>query len=78
MRSEAWALPFISPWTTNNQITDEYDGFILSRGLSAMAGINNLTVGVAIGWDYLTDRDKVVWIYQNKPWVGLMIGLNIN
>lgn len=69
---------FISPWTTNNQVTDEYDGFILSRGLAAMAGINNLTVGVALGWDYLTDRDKEVWIYQNKPWLGLMIGLNIN
>jgi hypothetical protein len=69
---------FVSPWTTNNQVTDEYDGFILSRGIAAMAGINNLTVGVALGWDYLTDRDKAVWIYQNKPWLGLMIGLNIN
>ncbi|QOI96670.1 MAG: hypothetical protein HRU69_03825 [Flammeovirgaceae bacterium] len=69
---------FVSPWTTNNQTTDEYDGFILSRGFAAMAGINNLTVGVALGWDYLTDRDQDVWIYQNKPWLGLMIGLNIN
>ncbi|GIL23055.1 MAG: hypothetical protein BroJett042_15680 [Bacteroidota bacterium] len=69
---------FVSPWTTRNLITDEYDGFILSRGLAAMAGINNLTVGFAVGWDYLTDVNKASWIYQNKPWLGLSIGLNIN
>jgi hypothetical protein len=68
----------ITPWTTNNQIADEYSGFILSRGLAAMIGINNLTVGIGIGWDYLTDRDKGVWIYQNKPWYGLTVGLNLN
>lgn len=69
---------FVSPWTTQNKITDEYDGLILSRGLAAMAGINNLTVGVGLGWDYLTDENKKIWIYQNKPWIGLSIGLNIN
>jgi hypothetical protein len=69
---------FISPWTTNNQISDEYDGFILSRGIATMVGVNNLTVGVGLGWDYLTDRDKSIWIYQNKPWIGLTVGLNVN
>lgn len=43
-----------------------------------MIGVNNLTVGVGVGWDYLTDRDKAIWIYQNKPWIGVTIGLNIN
>lgn len=69
---------FVSPWTTNHQQNDEYDGFILTRGAAAMIGINNLTVGAALGWDYLTDRDKNIWIYQNKPWLGLIVGLNIN
>lgn len=68
----------ITPWTTNNQMTDEYTGFVLSRGLALMVGINNLTVGGGIGWDNLTDRDKYIWIYQNKPWFGLTIGLNLN
>jgi len=68
----------VNPWTTNNQITDEYDGVVLSRGLAVMIGLNNLTVGAGIGWDYLTDRDRSVWIYQNKPWLGLAVGLNIN
>jgi hypothetical protein len=69
---------FVSPWTTNYQTNDEYNGLVLTRGLSIMAGVNNLTFGVGIGWDYLTDRDKEIWIYQNKPWYGVTISLNIN
>ena len=68
----------ITPWTTNNGTTDEYSGFILNRGIALMGGVNNLTVGFGIGWDYLTDRDKDVWIYQNKPWYGLTLSLNLN
>jgi hypothetical protein len=68
----------ITPWTTNYQTTDEYNGFILSRGLALMIGVNQLTVGLGVGWDYLTDRDKQIWIYQNKPWYGLTLGLNLN
>ena len=68
----------ITPWTTNYQTTDEYSGFVISRGFAAMIGVNNLTVGIGVGWDRLTDRDKHIWIYQNKPWYGLVIGLNVN
>lgn len=69
---------FVSPWTTDNRITDEYQGLILSRGISAMMGIDNLTVGLGVGWDFLTDRDKHIWIYKNKPWFGVTISLNLN
>jgi hypothetical protein len=68
----------VTPWTTNNLVADEYNGFTISRGLALMVGINSLTVGFGIGWDALTDRDKSVWIYQNKPWYGLTVGLNLN
>jgi hypothetical protein len=68
----------ISPWTTNNQTGDEYNGFVLSRGFAVMLGLNTLTVGLGTGWDYLTDRDKNIWIYQNTPWYGLTLGLNLN
>ena len=68
----------INPSTTNYRTTDEYGGFILSRGISLMVGMNNLTVGIGTGWDYLTDRDKSIWIYQNKRWYGLTLSLNLN
>lgn len=69
---------FVSPWSTNYRTTDEYNALILSRGFSAMVGLNNLTVGLGVGWDYLTDRDKDIWIYQNQGWYGLTLSLNLN
>lgn len=68
----------IAPWTTNYRTIDEYSGFVLNRGLSAMFGVNNVTVGFGIGWDYLTDRDKKIWIYQNRPWYGMTVSLHLN
>jgi hypothetical protein len=68
----------IGPWTTNYQTQDEYAGFVLTRGLAVLVGVNSLTFGVGLGWDYLTDRDKHIWIYQNEPWLGITIGLNLN
>lgn len=69
---------FVSPWTTNQQTTDEYNGFILTKGISAMVGVKNLTVGLGVGWDNLVDRDKDIWVYQFKPWYGLTLSLNLN
>jgi hypothetical protein len=68
----------VTPWTTNYLLNDEYNGLVLSRGVAVMVGMSNLTVGVGIGWDSLTDRDKTIWIYQNKSWYGVTIGLNLN
>lgn len=68
----------ITPWTTNYRINEEYTGFVLSHGVAVMAGVSNLTVGVGLGWDHLTDRDRDIWIYQHKPWYGVTIGLNLN
>lgn len=67
----------IAPWTTNYATIDEYNGLILTRGLGFMIALSDLNVGLGVGWDYLTDRDKNIWIYQNKPWYGLTIGLNL-
>jgi len=68
----------VTPWTTNYRTTDEYSALVINKGLTAMAGLNSLTVGLAIGWDTITDRDKNIWIYQNKPWYGVSLGLSIN
>ncbi len=68
----------MNPWVTNNKIDIEYDGFIISEGLAAIIAINNLSAGIGLGYDRLTDRNKQVWIYQGKPWIGLLLGLNLN
>ena len=68
----------ISPWTTGNKTMAEYNGFVLSRGVAIMGSINRLTVGLGAGLDYLTDRDKNIWIHQNKALYGLGLALNLN
>jgi hypothetical protein len=68
----------LNPTTTSGRIAIEYDGLIVARGFALMVGINQLTVGAGLGWDFLTGANKSVWIYQNKPWLGLTVGLNLN
>lgn len=68
----------INPWVTGDAVNIEYDGVVFSRGLAWIIGFNNLNVGLAFGIDYLLDRNRSVWIYQNKPWIGTAIGINLN
>lgn len=68
----------INPWTTNYRTNDEYDGFVVTHGAAALLAFRHITAGVAVGFDRLTDRDKDIWIYQGKPWYGLVVGLNLN
>jgi hypothetical protein len=68
----------MNPWVTGDQITSEYEGVAWSKGIAAIAGINNFTAGIALGWDHLIDKNKTLWIYQGKPWVGLVFGLSLN
>lgn len=64
--------------TTNNAITTEYDGIILQKGIAGIIAVNKLTIGVSFGLDNLLDVNQDSWIYQNKPWYGLILGLNLN
>ena len=68
----------MNPWVTNTHITSEYDGVVWSKGVAGIFGINNVTIGLAVGYDDLLDKNKQYWIYQRKLWVGLGFGLNLN
>lgn len=63
--------------TTNNVVSAEYDGIILQKGFAGIIAVNKLTIGLSLGFDTILEK-KNGWIYQNKPWVGLMLGLNLN
>lgn len=69
---------FISPTNTANQIEHEYDGIVWSKGFAGIIAIGNFSAGVAIGFDNLLDRNKNIWIYENRGWLGLALGLNLN
>ncbi|MBC7381529.1 MAG: hypothetical protein H7296_00870 [Bacteroidia bacterium] len=68
----------IKPEFVRNTITYEYDAVSLNYGLAFLFGYKKISTGVAIGYDYLADKNRNNWIYQNKPWLGVFIGLNIN
>ena len=68
----------MNPWVTLNRIDIEYDGFVLIAGAEGVIALNRFTFGIGLGIDHLIDKNKKLWIYQGKPWLGLTIGLNLN
>jgi hypothetical protein len=68
----------MNPWVTGDQLQIEYEGIIWSKGVAGIVGLNHFTVGLALGWDHLLDRNRRDWIYQQKPWLGFVFGLNLN
>lgn len=68
----------MNPSVTNNHIVTEYDGVVWSKGVAGIIGVNNFTIGLAVGFDDLLDNNKKIWLYQRKPWIGFAFGLNLN
>ncbi len=68
----------ISPFTTRNKRADEYNGMIIQTGVAGFIESNVASFGLAIGYDYLMNSDRQVWIYNNKPWLGFVVGIALN
>ena len=68
----------LNPSVTNNQISTEYDGFVWSKGIAIIMGLDKFTFGIIGAIDHLLDQNKKLWIYQQKPYLGLAVGLNLN
>jgi hypothetical protein len=67
----------VNPSTTANHLTTEYDGFVWQNGGAVFVGWNIFTFGLGVGCDILLDQNKGHWIYNGKPWLGLVIGLTL-
>ncbi len=68
----------ISPFTTNNYTNNEYVGMIFQMGIAGFLELNMASFGIAVGFDYLLNSDRKIWIYNNKPWVGFVVGIALN
>lgn len=66
----------VNPTVTGNRITQEYDGIIFQKGIAAFLTFDNMSVGISLGFDNLLDENKTAWIYNQKPYLGLMIGIS--
>jgi len=60
---------------TGNNVDIEYDGVVFQKGVAIYFGIDFLTFGISLGWDSLLDENHKYWAYNNKPWIGLMLGI---
>ncbi len=68
----------INGFTTNNRAVNEYSGMIMQTGFAGFLESNVASFGFSLGFDYLLNRDRRIWIYQNKPWVGVIVGVALN
>ena len=65
----------INPTVTGNQVELEYDGIVFQKGIGAFITIDRMSVGIVLGFDNLLDENKTVWLYNQKPYLGLSIGI---
>ena len=68
----------VSPFTTRNLFADEYNGMILQFGIAVFTETNVASIGLATGFDHLVSSDRDIWIYNKKPWIGLIVGIALN
>jgi hypothetical protein len=65
----------INPTVTNDKITQEYDGIIFQKGAGLFLTLERMSVGIVLGFDNLMDSNKDAWVYNQKPYIGLSIGI---
>lgn len=68
----------INPFVTNNRRSDEYSAMVIQIGLAGFIETQVASFGLSTGVDYLLNRDRTVWIYQQQPWVGFVVGVALN
>ncbi len=68
----------INASTTAGHLQTEYDGMIWQNGVATFVGWGIFTFGIGAGFDTLLDSNRKNWIYNGKPWMGLLIGLTLS
>ena len=64
--------------STRNRAISEYEGVAVMQGLAVIVSVSRVNFGASLGFDYLLDENRRIWAHQMQPWVGLVIGLNLN
>jgi hypothetical protein len=65
----------VTPTTTMFRTTQEYDGMVFQKGFAIFGTIENMSVGLSIGFDNLLNKNSNIWVFNNKPWFGIIIGI---
>jgi hypothetical protein len=76
-----FAGPGITPvnsFTTLDRGSGDYSGMVVQMGIAGFLESKFASFGVAIGVDHLLSKDSKAWIYNNKLWVGFVVGIALN
>lgn len=68
----------ITPDFTRQRASTDYEGFVLHAGAAAIYDAHIFNLGLAVGADHLLGPDGGSWIYQHRPWFGVLFGLDLN
>lgn len=69
----------INPDVTGQQTAvAEYEGLVAHVGAALIYDARVFNIGLALGADHLFGPDRRYWIYQHKPWLGVLFGLDLN
>ncbi|TGE19692.1 hypothetical protein [Hymenobacter elongatus] len=69
----------VNPDVTGQQSrVAEYEGFVVHAGAAAIYDARIFNLGLAVGFDQLLGPDGRHWLYQRKPWFGVLFGLDLN
>jgi hypothetical protein len=63
----------VNPTVTNNLVNQEYDAMIFQKGVAGFISFGQMSLGLAVGFDNILDKNKSFWIYNQKPYLGLII-----
>ena len=66
----------VNPTVTNNKVNQEYDAMIFQKGIAGFISINKMSIGLAVGFDNLLDKNKSLWIYNQKSYLCLIISVS--
>jgi hypothetical protein len=61
---------------TNNSIKVSEDVVGIDYGLVGVVSFNRLNFGLSLGCDTPLNKDGKNWIYNTKPWIGIVVGVD--
>jgi hypothetical protein len=65
----------VTPTNTDFHNLQEYDGVVFQKGIAAFFTFEKMTIGICIGFDSLLDENSNIWVYNQKPYIGLVLGI---
>src|SRR5450759_4191736 len=66
----------VNPTNTNNLINQQYDAMIFQKGFAGFISYGKMSLGLALGFDNLMDKNRPSWVFNQKPYFGLVIGIS--